>query len=239
MYSKVFLIFFGTIVAVAGTIIGSFIGVLIKNPSKKTLSTLIGFSGGLMLSVVCFDLIPEALLKWNLLKTITICLVSIFMTAYIDYKSSKTFKDDYKKVAFLVALGLMIHNLPEGIIMGASLVSQKSLGIRLAFIICIHDIPEGIAVASPLMASKEKVSKIILYSLVTALPTVLGTFIGEFLGLLSNNVLGISIAFASGIMLYVVCGEMLPESSSLSSSVISKVGIMIGIILGIVIINII
>lgn len=239
MYSKIFLIGFGIIVSIAGTLIGSFIGVILKNPSKKTLSTLIGFSGGLMLSVVCFDLIPEALLQWNLFKTILICLVSILITAYIDYKSSRAFKNDYKKVAFLVALGLMIHNLPEGIIMGASLVSQKSLGIRLALIICIHDIPEGIAVASPLMATKEKVSNIMLYSFITSIPTIIGTFIGEFLGLLSKNVLGISMAFASGIMLYVVCGEMLPESSSLSASIVSKVGIMIGIILGIVIINII
>lgn len=238
MSNIVLIVIFGSIVAISGTMAGAFIGVIIKNPSKAELSALIGFSAGLMLSIVSFDLIPEALTKWNAFGTIILCLAGILMTSFIDYKSEKTFKSSYKKVAFLVALGLMIHNVPEGIIMGCSFVSGETIGLKLAIIISIHDIPEGIAVASPLKASKEKVNKILLYSLITALPTAVGTYIGEFLGTLSKASIGASMAFASGVMLYVVCGEMIPESSSLWSSVKSKLGIMGGILTGLIIINI-
>ena len=58
-------LFFGTF----GTTIGGIIGVSIKNTSNKFLSFILSFASGLMLSIVCFDLIPEERLQcWHKLK---------------------------------------------------------------------------------------------------------------------------------------------------------------------------
>ena len=59
-------IFFGTI----GTTIGGIIGCTIKNTSNKFLSFILSFAAGLMMAVICFDLIPEALEISNITQAI-------------------------------------------------------------------------------------------------------------------------------------------------------------------------
>lgn len=228
----------GGLVSILGTMIGAILGTSIKNPSNKLIGFLIGFAAGLMLSVVVFELIPESITSWNFLWTVVFCAIGIFIVSLLDVKANNNFNDSKKKVAFLVALGLMLHNFPEGIIMGCGFAAGGSLGIKMAVIICIHDIPEGIAVAAPLMAYKEKRWRVILYSFLTALPTAIGTYIGIIAGSISKDVLGICISLASGIMLYVVCGEMMPESLKLSENIKTTIGTLGGIILGLIITNV-
>ena len=55
-------LFFGTF----GTTIGGIIGISFKNISNKILSFILEFAAGLMISIVCFDLVPEALELTNL-----------------------------------------------------------------------------------------------------------------------------------------------------------------------------
>lgn len=228
----------GSIVAVAGTLIGSFIAIFVRNPSNKTLGWLIGFSGGLMLAVVVFDLIPEALSKWNFVYTIICCIMGIITVAFIDKKTGEKKINKHAKIAFITAIGLMMHNLPEGIIMGCGFATGGMLGIKMSIIIALHDIPEGLAVAAPLMASKTKVLKIIIYTFLTAVPTVFGYLFGLYIGNISESALGISLSFASGIMLYVVCGEMMPESNKLWEGITTTFGILLGIIIGLAIITV-
>jgi ZIP family zinc transporter len=109
----------------------------------------------------------------------------------------------------------------------------------MSLIIAIHDVPEGIAVSAPLMASNVKVSKILLYAFLTAFPTAVGSWIGAYIGSISQNILGACLAFASGIMMYVVCGEMFPESSKLWDGVTSSIGVVTGIMLGLIMVKVI
>jgi len=146
--------------------------------------------------------------------------------------------NDHKKVAAMIALGLMFHNLPEGIIMGCGFFASGAIGFKMSLIIMIHDIPEGISFSAPLMVAREKRSRIILYAFLTAVPTVIGTFIGAYIGNVSPNLIGLSIAIAAGIMLYVITGEMLPESTKLWNGRTRTISTLIGFILGVFISNI-
>lgn len=219
-----------------GTTIGGLVGIMFKNPSKKLLGSLLGFSGGLMLAVVVFDLIPEALSNWSFIYTIIFCILGIILIAFVDKKINNEYIDKHKKMAIITALGLMLHNFPEGMIMGCGFASGTNLGIKMSLVIGIHDIPEGMAVATPLMASNENSFKIFLYTVLTALPTVLGAILGAFMGQISNNLLGANLSIASGIMLYVVCGEMLPQSNKLWEGISSTIGVLTGLIFGLIIV---
>lgn len=232
-----YVVTFGTFISLIGTMIGAAIGVTIKKPSEKLLSTAIGFAGGLMLAVVVFELFPEAETKLDFISALIYCCLGILIVAIIDLLSdfNKYFSDTHLKVAFMAALGLMIHNLPEGVIMGCGFMAGSALGIKMSLIIAIHDIPEGIAVSAPLMVSRVNPKKILLYAFFTAFPTAIGTWIGAFVGSISTKLLGISLAFASGIMLYVVCGEMFPESTKLWNGILRTIGTLSGIIFGLII----
>ncbi|MBC8062108.1 MAG: ZIP family metal transporter [Clostridiaceae bacterium] len=221
--------------------VGACLGVVIKNPTNRFLGAIVGFSGGLMLSVVVFELIPEAISNWSFFGTLFFCVLGIGVIMVLDRMLivAKWFSNTHMRVAFMAAMGLMVHNLPEGIIMGCGFLATQGLGIKMSIIISIHDIPEGMAVAAPLMANKTKISKILLYAFLAAFPTAIGVWIGAYLGSLSGDVLGGCLSFASGIMLYVVCGEMLPESSKLWNGITSTMGVLTGIVLGLVITRVI
>lgn len=232
--NTVIILIFISVVSLLGTLIGSSVGLLIRRPSKKLLGTLIGFAAGIMLAVVVFDLIPECIEKWNFTNTITASVIGIIIIAFADKftKGSSNLSDRHLQMALLTAMGLMLHNFPEGIIMGCGFIVGGSLGIKMCILIAVHDIPEGIAVAAPMVASKIDPLKIFVYTALTALPTAFGASIGIFIGGISQGILGTSLGIASGIMLYVVCGKMIPEANAIYSGITSTLGILSGFLLG-------
>lgn len=57
------------------------------------------------------------------------------------------------KTGFVVAIGISLHNFPEGFVVSASYGHLPRLGLLIAVIVCLHNIPEGIATATPLIAA--------------------------------------------------------------------------------------
>ena len=237
----VLIVMFSGVIALIGTMIGALLGVTMKKPSKRVLGNIIGFASGLMLSIVVFELIPEATSKTGFFRTLLFLVLGIIIVVIIDtisnFSSNINFK--YTKVAFMVAMGIMIHNFPEGLIMGFGFVNGESLGLKMSVIIAIHDVPEGLAVAAPLMLSGIKNTRILFYAFLTALPTAIGAWIGIYVGSISTNILGNALAFASGVMLYVIYGEMIPESKRLWPGTTSTLGMLLGIITGLIMTNVI
>ncbi|NFD31534.1 ZIP family metal transporter [Clostridium botulinum] len=237
MSKLLFIIVMGTIISLSGTMIGAIIGISLKDPSEKLLCKFMGFSAGLMLSIVVFDLIPEALNSWDFYGVLIFLILGMLIVYFIDKNTNSIDINMHKKVAFMTALGLILHNFPEGILMGVGFQAGNRLGLKMAIIMSIHDIPEGIAVATPLIASNEKKSKTLFYVFLTAIPTLFGVFLGSYVATISKNFLSILLALASGIMLYVVCAEMIPESRNLGDKLTSYFYMIVGIIAGLVIIK--
>ncbi len=138
-------LFFGTF----GTTIGGFIGVKFKNPSKKFLSFILAFASGLMIAIVCFDLLPEAFTLTTMstvfLGTILGIITMIFCDVIVDRKfnnKSKLNKNSLLKTGIIVSIGLALHNFPEGLAIGSGFEASLTLGLSLAIAICLHDIPE-------------------------------------------------------------------------------------------------
>lgn len=140
-------LFFGTF----GTTLGGILGIIIKKDSNKFLSFILSFASGLMMAIICFDLIPEALGITNLGIVLLGILLGICMMIFCDLVISKKFS--YKKVkskdkgllttGIIVSIGLAIHNFPEGLAIGSGFEASLKLGLSLALAICLHDIPEG------------------------------------------------------------------------------------------------
>lgn len=232
-----FIVTIGGIISLIGTMLGASIGIILKNPSSKFIGNINGFAGGLMLSIIVLDLIPEAMANINFISCILFSLSGMLIIFFIDFisKIKGRFSSKHSKTAFMAAVGLMIHNFPEGIIMGAGFLTSGTLGIKMSLIIGIHDIPEGIAVVAPLMAANVNSYKILFYAFVTAFPTVIGGWIGVLAGNISAQLIGMCLSVASGIMIYVVFAQMIPEALYLWHGKSITCSILLGGILGLVI----
>lgn len=231
---NILIVVFGSVISLLGTMIGASLGTFIKHPEEKFLGGIMGFAGGVMLSVVVFDLIPEAFKRGSLFYTFFFCILGIIIIFFVEKIIPQSNVKGSMKVGIVTALALMIHNFPEGIIMGCGFAGGSILGLKMSLAIAIHDIPEGIAVSAPLMASNVKPFKIILYAFLTALPTALGALIGAYAGNISQNMLCMSLSLASGIMLYVSVCEMMPESFRIWKGSSGTIGSLIGILCGMI-----
>ncbi|HEY5561830.1 MAG TPA: ZIP family metal transporter [Clostridiaceae bacterium] len=232
---------FGSILSLFGTLLGASLAIFLKNPSKEVIAGLLGFSAGLMVTIALFELVPEAIIRWNLVSCILFSFLAIGIMSILDklIKFPSYSANSSMKVAFMAAIGIMLHNFPEGILMGAGFAQGSTLGIEMSILIAIHDIPEGLAVVAPLLSSKLTNIKIMLFVFITVLPTTIGTFIGVYMGGISDKYTAIASAIAAGIMCFVALMEMLPESFRLSKNRFLNVfSFLIGIGFGLVIIAI-
>lgn len=231
-------LFFGTI----GTTIGGIIGCTIKSKSNKFLSFILSFAAGLMMAVICFDLIPEALeiskLSQSIIGILLGIVIMIFCDFIVDNKISKKVKKQEKEISLLktgiiVSIGLAIHNIPEGLAIGSGFDASIKLGYSLAIAICFHDIPEGMSMAIPMKNGGMKIYKIMFYVILSGLATGIGTLIGAIIGKISEQIISLCLSFAAGAMLYIVSGELIPESNRLYKGRMSAIGNIIGMIIGI------
>ncbi len=284
-----FVVIISSISGILGTALGGVLGTIFKKDNSKVVSLLLSFAGGVMLSIVCFELIPEATLPEGATESIHLAIILLgvvlgFASVYllnilIDKHANKKVKHvnqkhpqtaddldelihaDYyetqlkkhqsgkvKKIELFLAgiimsCALALHNLPEGMVIGASYAGHTgslfiSGGFIIAVVLGLHNIPEGMAISVPLIASGIKRWKAICASGLAGIPTVLGAMLGYSLGLISPIWLALSLTFASGAMLYVVFGELLPEAILMYKSKLPALAILFGFLLGIVLVSI-
>ena len=262
---------------VAGTGLGGLIGAMLQKDSNRTVSLLLSFAGGVMLSVVCFDLVTEAIETnvgiWAVVGSITFGVAITYVLNYlidrktnpevphIDENHPQTADDldelihsdhleqhyarrDSKLGLFVagvvMASAIALHNVPEGMTIGASYASNDgvmgSAALVLAILIGLHNIPEGMAVSVPLISGGMPKWKAVLITASTGIPTILGALVGYVLGEIGPVGLTMSLGFASGAMLYVVFGEILPQSILMYHSKLPAFSTIVGILAGLLII---
>ena len=286
MSTFAFVVVVTAIAGVVGTGLGGLIGVIFTRNSEKIVSLLLSFAGGVMLCIVCLDLLSDALGQvpdsvCHVFFVVAMTAVGFgiiyLLNALIDRKTNPQVKhidknhpktadqlselihsdhyDEHKKeyeetkgqkslsqlfiAGLVMAFAIALHNFPEGMVIGASYASDEATGgvggLAMAVVIGLHNIPEGMAVSVPLVAGGMKKTKATLLTAVTGAPTILGAMLGYFLGTLSPVMLALSLSFASGAMLYVVFGELLPEAILMWRSKAPAFAMLVGLLVGVVI----
>lgn len=269
------------VAGVVGTGLGGLIGAALRRNSNKIVSLLLSFAAGIMLAVVCFDLMSQpiemmregtlsAATPWIVVVSVVVGYVIIYLLNYaIDKRTNREVKhidknhpataDDLDELIhsnhfevhknahshlFIAGLVMMfaiaLHNLPEGMVIGASYAMSADVaahlfsgsGFVMAVVIGLHNVPEGMAVSVPLISGGMKKAKAVFFTALSGLPTVFGALIGYALGGINDMMLVVSLGFASGAMLYVVFGELLPESILMWRSKMPALALFIGLIAG-------
>lgn len=231
------------------TSLGVLLVILMGKPSKNILALLLGFAGGVMIAISVFELMPEAVHAGNLGTTIIGLILGAGMMFGLDeiiphsHLSGKdelvvenaekleNMEDSMLKTGYLILLGIALHNLPEGLAIGAGIQSNPQLGAFIAVAIAVHNIPEGVAMAGPLKAGGLKNNRIFLFTLLAGLMTPLGAAFGLLFFSISPIFIGGSLAFAAGAMIYIVNDELVPQANEMNSH-LGNAGFIAGLLLG-------
>lgn len=137
------------------------------------------------------------------------------------------------RVGVLTALGIAIHNFPEGMVTFASVATgDVALGIKVAVAIAIHNIPEGIAVSVPIFYATGNRRRAFLWSFSSGLAEPVGAIIGYAIlrPFLTPTLLSTLLASVAGIMVYISLVELLPVAHRYGKHHLVVAGIVAGML---------
>ena len=222
-----------SLLAGASTGVGGVLGVLFK-PGEKSLVLGLGFSSGIMLGVTFLMLVLESLEASFLLafSGFTIGALLFFALDFIlPHIHIVESSNSLFRLGTLIAIGIAIHDLPEGFGIGMGYGVSESLGITLALAIILHNIPEGIAIAIPFHSSGMTRRRTILIAFAAGLCTLVGALIAFLLhDSVSENLMYSGLAFAGGAMFYIAVNELIPEAHKYGNVRFTSLGVVVGVI---------
>jgi len=246
---------------VVGMGLGGLFTALVGSKTERMTSIFLSFASGVMISIVFLELIPVSIELANLAIAISgiivgavlVLILNNLMDKFTSSKKGSKFHETFAEffhsneiianksnmlrsgIIMLFAIGL--HNIPEGLALGAAGYHDAKLGLALVIIIGLHNIPEGMAVSAPLIAGGLSKVKAALITLAVGSTTVIGAVIGVLLGGVSDIAVAISFSIAGGSMLYVVFAEILPQSIVSVKDRVPTFFTLAGIIVGMLFMN--
>ena len=236
-----------SILAGSATGIGGLIVLRFAPIDNRKMGFLMGFAGGVMLIVSFLELYAEAVNELNPWQvTFAFAIGTLFMMVMdltIPHIEFGVWEDGIKdralfKSGLVIAIGMSLHNLPEGIVVSTSYTHFPDLGILVAIMIFLHNIPEGIATVGPLLKSGVKkwraVGLATLSGLMEAVGALIGVIIISYVGI---NIVGWGLGFSAGVMIYVTIDELIPiahEYCSLDHKHMVSSGLLIGMVFAMV-----
>jgi len=222
-----------SLLAGAATGLGGILGVLFK-PSERILILGLGFSSGVMLGVTFLVLVSESLKAGFLIGFagfITGSLLFFLLDFILPHIHIIESRNSLLRLGILVAIGIAIHDLPEGFGIGSGYGISGSLGLTIAVGIMLHNIPEGMAIAIPLHFSGMRRVKSILISFAAGITTLVGALASFFLlSSFSDTLMYSGLAFAGGSMFYITVNELIPEAHRYGNGRLASFAVLVGII---------
>lgn len=137
--------------------------------------------------------------------------------------------------AFVIAVGVALHNLLEGLAMGASFAVQTELGDTIALGAAIHNLPIGMAVAIPFVGGRASTMRTLGVTALVAATMPLGTYLGLLAAGLPQLLFHLTISVGGGAILGMVATEVLPEARGYQARAAflgAALGLLLGILMG-------
>ncbi len=209
------------------TLLGSILGLFIKELPHKWNDIVMGYCAGIMLAAstiglivpafenggCCWWMVAVAVLGGALFLNV-LDLVTPHLHHITGLEPEKHQNNASINRIMLFVLAIAIHKLPEGIAAGVSMsnVEGDAASWMVTIGLALQNIPEGMVIIAPLMMAGVSTLRTIVISLAIGMLEVLGVWLGFGLGSISAIMLPIVLAFAGGAMLYVTSDEIIPET---------------------------
>ncbi|MDF2612952.1 MAG: zinc/iron permease [Clostridia bacterium] len=226
-----------------GLAIGIVLLYVFKVRSKRVIGMLFGGTSGLMIALICFDVLPQALSKERMDLIIIGIMIGVTIGLLLDditpafEKMIRVENSRMIRTAFTLVIGIALHNIPEGFALGALSNASADIIQKFAVILALHSIPEGIALAIPFKQAKVKLLGVLVIPIILGSIMGVGGLLGYVLSSMSQTFIIIALGLAAGIILYIVCDELIPESRKIWNGRMTTVATILGIVLGLLLLK--
>lgn len=203
----------GSVAGLAGGLL-----MLSKMSWRRSLSVhAVPFAAGVMLAVSLLDILPEAIKETEagfVLKVVLVVMVTAFFFEQFFFHlhhHAEHHRTTLKSSMPLVILGDTIHNFIDGLAIAAAYLVEPSLGLIVALSTFMHEIPHEMGDFGLMIAAGWNRSKIILTNFFSALSTFAGAAIVLVFSSAFESQMGLVLAVAGGLFLYIAASDLLPE----------------------------
>lgn len=216
--------------------LGGFLAVMRKT-GAKTLGFLMGFAAGIMVMLSFLQLLNNAIGMAGLATAAVSFLAGAFVMFVLDFSLPHRFfktdevgiiKPGLLKSGVLIAIGISLHNLPEGIAVATGYSFVPTLGVAIAVAMALHNIPEGMAIALPSYMGGASKSTAVKLALVSGLVEPLGALIASVFLISMPGIVPFGLAFAGGVMVFVTLDELIPVAHKHSHEHYTTLGVIVG-----------
>jgi len=234
------------------TTVGSLLGLVVKRTGPRFIGFTLGFSAGVMILVSFVELLAGAIRTEGVgflggHMAFFAGMGSYFLIDLLiphDYIAQHDHpKGTYglangqsppalRRTGLFVALGIAIHNFPEGIATFVGGLKDFHLGLAIAIAIAMHNIPEGLAISVPVYAATGSRRKAFLWSSLSGVSELVGAALAAaiLMPILSARVMGFVLAAVGGIMVAISVDELIPFAKSFDAEHWPIFGIIVGMI---------
>lgn len=234
------------------TTVGSLLGLIVKRTGARFIGFTLGFSAGVMILVSFVELLAGAI------RTAGVGFLGAHIAFFVGMGSyfliDLLIPHDYiaqhdhprgtydliegrfpptvrmRRVGLLVAIGIAIHNFPEGIATFVGGLKDFHLGLAIAVAIAMHNIPEGLAISVPVYVATGSRRKAFLWSFLSGVSEPVGAALAAaiLMPLMTERVMGFVLAAVGGIMVSISVDELIPFAKSFDAEHWPILGIIVG-----------
>ncbi len=214
------------------TFVSTVIGGLFALKYKKYIHLILGFTSGVILGVISFDIFPEIirLVNKNNYSEMTpmIALVVGFLLFHILEKAiliHHSHENDYVQhshphVGILSAIALSGHSFLDGVGIGIGFQINSLVGVFVALAVIGHDFADGINTVSLMIAHKNPQKNALRFLFVDAVAPILGTVTTIFFRF-PEEIMILYLGYFAGTLLYIGASDILPEAHRRKKSLVT------------------
>lgn len=231
--------------AAAATVAGSLLGMAVRRPGPRFMAFSLGFSAGVMMLVSFVELLRVGIEALGMGLATACFFAGLGGMFLIDLLVPHRFVTEQERSAagvcgfdsagllrtgLFIALGIGIHNFPEGMATFAGAVKSRSLGAAIGLAVALHNVPEGMAVAVPVFCATGSRRRALFWSVLSGGAELIGALLAAaiLMPFLTPKLLAGLLAVVAGLMVFVAFDELIPGSYRYGSEHASVAGMLSG-----------
>lgn len=234
--------------ALAGlsTTIGGILGFVLRKPGPRFMSLALGFSAGVMILISFVELLAQGISAAGFMPAHLaffagmggMFLLDVLIPHdYLAERGSEGADDDPQRrgllrTGLLTALGVGLHNFPEGMVTFVAALEDPALGVAVGIAVALHNIPEGLAVAAPVYAATGSRRQAFLWSFLSGAAEPVGALMAALVlaPFLNDITFGYVLALVGGFMVFISLDELVPASKEYDEGHLSILGVVAGMV---------